>query len=170
MLAVRPIEHVTLVGRDPARAERLATSLADELGGVRVEVELDVEAALATADVVCCATTAEAPLFALDALPDRVHVNAIGSFRPTMRELPDELLGSGLVVVDERAAVLEESGEILHAIDAGRHHCRRPGRARRRTHRRVSSGLPVRRSSRSAWPRRTGRWRSCSRSAFLDSY
>lgn len=119
VLAVRPIEHVTLVGRDPARAERLATSLADELRGVRVEVELDVEAALATADVVCCATTAEAPLFALDALSDRVHVNAIGSFRPTMRELPDELLGSGLVVVDERAAVLEESGEILHAIDAG---------------------------------------------------
>ena len=36
-----------------------------------------------------------------------------------MRELPDELLGAGLVVVDEREAVLEESGEILHALESG---------------------------------------------------
>ncbi len=74
---------------------------------------------MAAADVVCCATTAREPLFSLDALPEQVHVNAIGSFRPTMRELPDELLGGGLVVVDDRAAVLEESGEILHALAAG---------------------------------------------------
>ena len=80
---------------------------------------LDVDAALAAADVVCCATTAGEPLFTVDALPARVHVNAIGSFRPTMRELPDELLAGGLVVIDDRAAVLEESGEILHALAAG---------------------------------------------------
>lgn len=47
-----------------------------------------------------------------------MHVNAIGAYRPTMRELPDELLADA-IVVDERAAVLEESGEIIHAIQAG---------------------------------------------------
>jgi ornithine cyclodeaminase len=36
-----------------------------------------------------------------------------------MRELPDELLADGLVVIDEREAILEESGEILHAIQTG---------------------------------------------------
>jgi ornithine cyclodeaminase len=36
-----------------------------------------------------------------------------------MRELPDELLASATVVVDELDAVLEESGEIIHALDAG---------------------------------------------------
>jgi ornithine cyclodeaminase/alanine dehydrogenase-like protein (mu-crystallin family) len=116
---VRAIERVTLVGRDRWRAERLAAELADELGDVYVEVAEDAETALSSADVVCCATTAPEPLFALEALPDRAHVNAIGSFRPTMREIPDELLASGLVVVDQREAVLEESGEILHAIAAG---------------------------------------------------
>jgi ornithine cyclodeaminase/alanine dehydrogenase-like protein (mu-crystallin family) len=117
--AVRPIDHVTLVGRNIARAEELANVLADEMDDVRVEVVLEVEAAVAGADVICCATTAREPLFSLDVLPEQVHVNAIGSFRPTMRELPDELLGGGLVVVDDRAAVLEESGEILHALAAG---------------------------------------------------
>ena len=73
----------------------------------------------ATAEIVCCSTTATEPLFALDALPAQVHVNAIGSYRPTMRELPDALLGDGLVVVDERGAILEEAGEVRHALDAG---------------------------------------------------
>ena len=116
--AVRPLERVTLVGRDRAGADRVAAALADELG-VDVDAGVDLADALAGADVVCCATTATEPLFALDDLPDEVHVNAIGSFRPTMRELPDALLGAGLVVVDERGAILEEAGEVLHAIDAG---------------------------------------------------
>jgi ornithine cyclodeaminase/alanine dehydrogenase-like protein (mu-crystallin family) len=119
VVAVRPIDQVTLVGRDLARAEALAATLAGELGDVRVEVVLDIDAAVADADVVCCATTATEPLFSADLLPARVHVNAIGAFRPTMRELPDELLGGGLVVVDDRAAILEESGEILHALETG---------------------------------------------------
>jgi ornithine cyclodeaminase len=48
-----------------------------------------------------------------------VHVNAIGAYRPAMRELPDELLADAAVVVDDRAAVLEESGEVIHALEAG---------------------------------------------------
>ena len=47
------------------------------------------------------------------------HVNAIGAFRPTMRELPDELLANSTVVIDELEAILEESGEIIHALQAG---------------------------------------------------
>ena len=117
--AVRPLSRLTLVGRDRGRADDLASLLADELGGVHVEATLDVGAALEAAEIVCCSTTATEPLFALGALPERVHVNAIGSFRPTMRELPDELLGDGLVVIDERGAILEESGEVRHALDAG---------------------------------------------------
>ena len=119
ILAVRAVERVTLVGRDLARAERLAQSLDDELPDVRVEAVTDGRAALATADVVCCATPAVGPLFGLDDLPERVHVNAVGSYRPGMRELPDELLADGLLVVDQRAAALEEAGEVLHALDAG---------------------------------------------------
>lgn len=119
VLAVRPLEQVTLVGRDRGRADAVAAGLADELGGVHVEATDDLETALASAEVVCCATTATEPLFPLGALPEQVHVNAIGSYRPDMRELPDELLAEGLLVVDERQAILEEAGEVLHAVEAG---------------------------------------------------
>ena len=82
-------------------------------------VATTVDAAVSTADVVCCATPSTEPLFRAASLPDRVHVNAVGAYRPNMRELPDELLGAALVVVDQREAALEESGEVRHAIDAG---------------------------------------------------
>lgn len=116
---VRPLQQVVLVGRDRGRADALAGRLADELPGVAVEATLDLPGVLGEADVVCCSTTATEPLFALDSLPARVHVNAIGSYRPTMRELPDALLADGLLVVDERDAILEEAGEVRHAIEAG---------------------------------------------------
>jgi ornithine cyclodeaminase len=44
---------------------------------------------------------------------------AYGAYRPTMRELPDELLAGSTIVIDELGAVLEESDEIIHALEAG---------------------------------------------------
>ncbi|MCL2780906.1 MAG: ornithine cyclodeaminase family protein [Actinomycetia bacterium] len=117
--AVRPIDEVVVVDLDPARAGQLAQALADELPGVRVETGADAADAVAGADVVCCATTARQALFEPDALPARVHVNAIGAYRPAMRELPVGLLGGGLVVVDQRAAALTEAGDIIDGVEQG---------------------------------------------------
>ena len=116
----RPLARVTVVSRHRGRAEALAGVLAAELPGTAVSVEAEPEKAVGEADIVCCATPATAPLFRLEALSASAHVNAIGSYRPAMRELPDELLAdAAAVLVDERAAALEESGEIIHAIQAG---------------------------------------------------
>ncbi|KOX10006.1 ornithine cyclodeaminase family protein [Nocardiopsis sp. NRRL B-16309] len=117
--AVRPLTHLVIVDRDGNRAEELAEVLRAELVGVRVSVSSDAAQAVGGADIVSCATSSKTPLFPLAALPQRVHVNAIGAFRPTMRELPDALMGEATVVVDELDAVLEESGEVVHALDAG---------------------------------------------------
>lgn len=117
--AVRPIERVTLVDRDAALAESFRERCAVELADVAVRVSAEVDTSVADADVVCCGTPATRPLFEADALAERVHVNAIGAYRLTMRELPDELLATSLLVVDQREAALEESGEIYHAISEG---------------------------------------------------
>jgi ornithine cyclodeaminase/alanine dehydrogenase-like protein (mu-crystallin family) len=117
--AARPLAGVTVVDHHPGRAELLAELLAAELPHTAVSTGADAEEAVGGADIVCCATPATAPLFRLGALKSTVHVNAIGAYRPSMRELPDELLADAAVVVDERAAALEESGEIIHAIQAG---------------------------------------------------
>lgn len=117
--AVRPLRTLRVMDRDRSRAAALADALQPELPRVHIEVADSVDAAVSEADIVTCATPATEPVLASEALQRRVHVNAIGAFRPTMRELPDDLLGEATVVIDDLEAVLEESGEILHALDSG---------------------------------------------------
>lgn len=116
---VRPLTELTIVDRALERAEALAAALSDELDAVKIGTSDDATEAVAGRDIVCCATTSTQPLFDAGSLSEQVHVNAIGAFRPSMRELPDELLATATVVVDEKEAALEESGEIIHAIEAG---------------------------------------------------
>ncbi|MEV4055954.1 ornithine cyclodeaminase family protein [Amycolatopsis sp. NPDC049688] len=118
--AVRPLRHVSVFGRSSVRAQGLADRLSAEFPEVTVRLARHASAAVADVDVVCCATSSDTPLFGVDDLPERVHVNAIGSYLPSMRELPPELLATaGCVVVDQVGAVLEEAGEVIHAVDAG---------------------------------------------------
>jgi ornithine cyclodeaminase len=91
-----------------------------EFPAVRFTTSTDIDESVAEAQVICCATSSATPLFTADALPESVHVNAIGAFRPTMRELPRDLFATATtVLVDQREAVLEESGEIIDAVTSG---------------------------------------------------
>jgi ornithine cyclodeaminase len=118
--AVRPLRRVAIFGRDPSRAQAFADRMRAELPGIVTRVAASAADAVSDAEIVCCATSSSTPLFDVDDLPERVHVNAIGSYLPSMRELPAELLGSAAcVVVDQVEAVLEEAGEVIHAVDSG---------------------------------------------------
>ncbi|MET9001858.1 ornithine cyclodeaminase family protein [Amycolatopsis sp. NPDC004169] len=118
--AVRPVRRLAVFGRSPARASALAGRLGGEFPDVVVRVASSAADAVADAEIVCCATSSSTPLFGVEDLPERVHVNAIGSYLPSMRELPAELLTTaGCVVVDQAEAALAEAGEVIHAVDAG---------------------------------------------------
>jgi ornithine cyclodeaminase len=120
VLAVRRIAAVIVTGRSADRAAALCTTLAGEFPDVKFTPSTSIDDAIADADIVCCATSSSTPLFDAEALPERVHVNAIGAFRPTMRELPRNLLATAsIVLVDQQEAALEESGEIIDAMSSG---------------------------------------------------
>ncbi|MDX6282773.1 MAG: hypothetical protein QOH03_3844 [Kribbellaceae bacterium] len=120
VLAVRRIATVTITGRNLGRATALAKALAAEFPTVSFTPTTSIDDAIATPDIICCATSSATPLFDADALPQTVHINAIGAFRPTMRELPRNLLATAdLVMVDQREAAVDESGEIIDALAAG---------------------------------------------------
>ena len=95
--AVRPIEHVDMVGRDAGRVDEL----------------------VAAADIVCCATTAREPLFDGSLVADHATVVAIGSHEPDAREVDDALVGRATVVVESRGSALREAGDVIGAIAAG---------------------------------------------------
>jgi len=72
----------------------------------------DLEAAVRGADVLVTATNALEPFLKGEWLKQGAHVNAVGSPRPTWRELDDTAMHNSLVV-DSREAVLKESGDVI---------------------------------------------------------
>ena len=82
--AVRPIEDVTVWNINAENAERLARRLNG--AGFRATAVTDLEAAVADADIISCATLAIDPLIAGAWLRPGQHLDLIGSFRPHMRE------------------------------------------------------------------------------------
>lgn len=121
VVAARPISEVRVHSRTPERRAAFAAAMGQELGtGVAVVASGSAEEALRGADVVCCATTSSEPIFAAESIESGTHVNAVGSFRLDMVELPPELFGrAALTAVDSREAALEEAGELVAAIRAG---------------------------------------------------
>lgn len=118
LAAVRPPERVAVVGRDPGRARTFAARLARELD-IDVGVEIDGARALRDADLVTCATTSATPVVAGRDLRPGTHVDAVGAFRPTDRELDSETIRRARVVVDTYAGALHEAGDILLPIAEG---------------------------------------------------
>lgn len=113
--AVRPIREVRLLSR-PTEGARI---LADELEGVDVEVFEDPEKAVAGAEVIVTATDSQKPVFPGGVIREGVHVNAIGAFTPEMAEVDEDLVVRAKVVVDLRATVMAEAGDLVQAMKDG---------------------------------------------------
>jgi ornithine cyclodeaminase len=115
MLAVRPLEHVTVVSRTLPGAHALV-DIARERG---VSADVGDAATVAEAELVCTCTTSDVPLFDGARLALGAHVNAVGSYQPTSRELDTATLLRARVVVETREAALAEAGELCIPIGEG---------------------------------------------------
>lgn len=118
LAAAFPIARVTVLGRDADRARRFAEAMSPLLG-IDVEVGRDPRSAVREADIVTCATTSATPVvFGADLRPG-AHVDAVGAFRPTDREVDSEGVRRARVVVDTYAGALEEAGDLLIPLGEG---------------------------------------------------
>jgi ornithine cyclodeaminase/alanine dehydrogenase-like protein (mu-crystallin family) len=115
MRAVRPVERVRIVSRTPSRAEAMAASARDS----GVDAKVAAPGVVARADLVCTCTTSSEPVFDGALLPDGVHVNAVGSYQPTTRELDDATMARARIVVETREAALAEAGDLLIPLASG---------------------------------------------------
>ncbi len=101
---VRHFDEVRVWSRTAAHAERFAEH--------HHAKAMPIADAVCGADVVVTATHALQPILQGDWLKPGAHVNAVGSPRPTWRELDDRAMAN-ILVVDSREAVLEESGDVI---------------------------------------------------------
>ncbi len=116
--AVRRICQARVLDPDTARAAAFAREMAERLG-IPVESARSSAEALAGADIVCTATTSAVPVFADAELFPGAHINAIGSYKPTVREIPGETVRRARVVVDHVPAALAEAGDLLIPMAEG---------------------------------------------------
>lgn len=114
--AVRPVRRVAIIGRDGERAQALCA----RLRAGDVDAVCGIAADVGTADIVVCATTARAPLFAAELLAADACVVAVGSHEPDACELGADVFARATrVVVEDRATALREAGDVIMAVAAG---------------------------------------------------
>jgi thiomorpholine-carboxylate dehydrogenase len=103
---VRSFDEVRVWSRSTDHARRFA----DQHG---VRAVPGVEAAVRDADVIVTATNAVEPFLEGAWVKPGALVNAVGSPRPTWRELDDRLMRHCALIVDSREAVQKESGDVI---------------------------------------------------------
>jgi alanine dehydrogenase len=95
MPLLREVFYVTSNGTPNSNFERAFAAQA-------ISHARDADDAVANSHIVITATPSIAPLFALDALQDGTHINAVGADTKGKRELPAGLLERAHLVVDDR--------------------------------------------------------------------
>jgi ornithine cyclodeaminase/alanine dehydrogenase-like protein (mu-crystallin family) len=115
--AVRAIRKAFVYDVDPRAAADFARDMSALLG-FAVEPASSPEA-LREADIVSTATTSATPVFSDRDLKPGVHINAIGSYKPHVREIPAETVLRARVFVDQRRACLEEAGDLIIPLRQG---------------------------------------------------
>jgi len=115
--AARPIRRITIWNRHIERAATLADSLRGD--GFAATASEDLEGAVRDADVISCATMSERPLVQGAWLKPGAHVDLVGGFKPTMREVDDETVRRARIFVDTRTGASSEAGDLVDPISRG---------------------------------------------------
>lgn len=115
--AVRPIKTIRIWNRTAANAEKVAAQLRAE--GLAAEAATDLDAELATADIVSSATISTSPLVKGARLKPGAHVDLVGGFTPDMRESDDDAISRAAIYVDTRAGATKEAGDIVQPLASG---------------------------------------------------
>lgn len=116
--AVRPVRLARIYDPAPGQAAMLADELSGRLG-FPVEAAATPAEALHRADIVCTATVSKTPVFEDESLAPGVHINAVGSYQPTVREIPAATVCRARIVVDHTASASEEAGDLLIPVREG---------------------------------------------------
>jgi ornithine cyclodeaminase/alanine dehydrogenase-like protein (mu-crystallin family) len=104
---VRRFEEIRIWSRTPEHAERFAA----ETGATSTSAEQAVRGA----DVIVTVTGACEPILRGAWLKPGAHVNAVGAVGANARELDDDAMKNGVVLVESREAAFKESAEIMHS-------------------------------------------------------
>ncbi len=115
---VKRISKIKVHSPSGKSAQRLKEELEPQVG-VEIEAVRSAAETVQEADLVVTVTTAKEPILRADWLKSGIHINAVGSHRPDLREIDAATVKRAKVVVDSREAIMAECGDVLLAIKEG---------------------------------------------------
>lgn len=123
VLTVRPeIKTVYLWNRDVIGANQFKAQFAREYLQWNVEFQVcaKIDEAIESADIInLAATRATQDLFSVDQMKPDAHINAVGVYLPSMKEVGNEVIeNSSMVVVDDLEGCHHEAGDLIQAHEA----------------------------------------------------
>lgn len=115
MAAIREVRDITQasvydIRPDSAKRFRKET---EEKYGIPVAVCSNVRDTVCGADIICTVSPGKEPVLTLDMVKPGCHINAVGTFSPTTREVASDLMAAGKLYADQTEAMKRESGEFL---------------------------------------------------------
>lgn len=115
---VRDITEVTVFDIRPAAAVRYAEEMGEKYG-LPVTVAGSVAEAVADADIICTLCPAREAYLTRDMVKSGAHINAVGTFSPTTREVASDLVAASRLYSDYTPSTRKESGEYLVPLREG---------------------------------------------------
>ncbi len=112
MKIVRPLRRVRVFSLPLEGAYAFAKRETDR-HGIPIEVKETAQEAVEGADLICTTTTATKPILQGAWISPGAHINAVGAFQPTTRELDSAAVVKARLFVDRKESTLKEAGEFL---------------------------------------------------------
>ncbi len=118
MACVRPIKRARIASRRVDSAQKFAEEMQPRFPFAIEPVE-NAETAVRGADLIVTATNAREPVVQREWISPGTHINAIGTFSPTAREIDTATMAAASLFVDRRESALNEAGDYLLAAKGG---------------------------------------------------
>lgn len=120
ILEVRNIEHIYLFNRTFEKAQLFKEKLQDFGINVEISVTQDVQEVVQHSDIINCATRSNEAVFNAKDLKEGTHINGVGSYQPSMREIDiNAIKKSSKIVFDDIDGAQTEAGEFIQAEKEG---------------------------------------------------
>ena len=119
MAVARNLDSLVCFSMDPPEAQQQFASDISEKTGVSVSLAGSVQEVVESVDILALATTAATPIVDGSWLPEGLHINAIGSHAPGLRELDTSSVVKSKIICDHKEACLAEAGDIQMPIEEG---------------------------------------------------
>lgn len=110
----RVLQRIRVAGRDQAKAEAFVAKLRSQVSAELI-ASPSVPDAVAGADIIVVATNSTQPVLRREWVAPGAHINAIGAYQPTARELDGATVADAALFTDSRESLLAEAGDYLLA-------------------------------------------------------